>query len=243
MIGLDRPTRVARIDIVVGDPPALDAAERAAIAAHWDAAVTTNPALWNGSGFVFAEPAIRGETFHAVARPTDFATQLYRLRVGLPRHDLFHIFPVAAVATHDRRLLLGRQAGQTANAGLSYPPSGSFDADDVVAGRLDPIGNMRRELAEEVGLDLDALASAEHWWVIPSGPRTIALVLPHRTRLDAAVLASHIDAARTAAREEELDRIDFAPLDAPLAVATTVPYVPLLVDLLAAEEPASETPP
>jgi len=243
MIELDRPIRVAEIDIVVGDPLALAAAEQAAIAAHWDRAVAANPALWNGSGFVFEAPAIREATFHAVARPTDFATQLFRLRVGLPGHDLFHLFPVAAVTTRDRRLLLGRQAGTTANAGLSYPPSGSFDADDVVAGRLDPIGNMRRELAEEVGLDLDALQATAEWWVLPSGERTIALVRPHRAGLAAADLAARIDAARSAAGEDELDRIDFPSLDAPLALAATAPYVPLLVDLLAAEEPASETPP
>lgn len=243
MSAIERPVRVAEIDIVVGAPPALDAAEKAAIAAHWDAAIAANPALWNGSGFVFEAPAIRGATFRAVARPTDFATQLYRLRVGLPRHDLFHLFPVAAVTTRDRRLLLGRQAGTTANAGISYPPSGSFDADDVVAGRLDPIVNMRRELAEEVGLDLDALEAAPGWWVIPSGPRTIALVRPHRTGLVAADLAARIDAARIAMGEDELDRIDLSPLDAPLELAATVPYVPLLVDLLAAEERASETPP
>jgi 8-oxo-dGTP pyrophosphatase MutT (NUDIX family) len=243
MIDLDRPIRVARIDITVGAPPALAAAERAAIAAHWAREVAANPALWNGSGFVFAAPAIREGTFHAVARPTDFATQLYRLRVGLPGHDLYHVFPVPAVTTRDRRLLIGRQAAQTANGGLSYPPSGSFDHDDVVDGRLDPIVNMRRELAEEVGLALDGLEAAADWWVIPSGPRTLALVRPHRSPLDAAALGARIAAARAASGEDELDRIDFPPLDAPLAATATVPYVPLLVDLLAAEERAPETQP
>lgn len=237
MITLDRPTRLVGIDIAVATPLALDADERGAVEAHWRAAVADNPSLWNGSAFLFEEATIRDGVFSAVARPTDFATLLHRLRVGLPRRATAHVFPVAAVTSRDRRLLVGRQAGGSANAGLRYPPSGSFDADDVVGGRLDPVVNMRRELAEEVGLDLDAFEADPHWWALPSGPGRVALVRRHRSPLDAATLLSRLTTGGDP--HDELDRVDFVEIDAPLALADTVPYVPLLIGLLAAE-PASE---
>ena len=240
MIPLDRPIRVARIDIAVGPPLDLDPEERAAVDRHWAATVAANPTLWNGSAFVFEDVAITEDGFRATARPADFATQLCRLRGGLPDRRFHHVFPVAAVTTCDRRLLLGRQAGTTANAGLSYPPSGSFDADDVLDGRLDPLGNMRRELAEEVGIDIADLEADPAWWVIPSGVGRIALVRRHRSGLDAADLSARIAIGADGHGAVELDAVAFVPFDAPLALPATVPYVSLLVALLASEDFAPE---
>lgn len=235
MIRLDEPTPIDAIDITVaGAPLVLDADERADVEAHWRAATAASPALWNGSAFLFEAPAIRDGVFSAIARPTDFATLLFRLRVGLPRRDTAHVFPVAAVTSRDRRLLVGRQAAGGANAGRAYPPSGSFDADDVIDGRLDPLANMRRELTEEVGLSLDDFAADPSWWAIPSGTGSIALVRRHRSRLDGDALLAVV-AAAAADPHGELDRVDFVGYDAPLDLVDTVPYVPLLAGLLAAD--------
>ena len=52
-------------------------------------------------------------------------------------------------------ILFGRrQAGATYEAGLwQTPPAGSVDAGAVRAGRVDTVGQIRTELAEEIGLD------------------------------------------------------------------------------------------
>ena len=240
MSDLAQPVRVARIDIAVGPPLDLAPEERAAIDRHWAETVAANPALWNGSAFVFEDVAITDAGFTATARPTDFATQLFRLRGGLADRALHHVFPVPAVTSRDRRLLLGRQAATTANGGLSYPPSGSFDADDVVEGRLDPVRNLRRELAEEVGLDIDDLEAAPGWWVIPSGAGRIALVRRHRSPLDGAAILARISMETDPHGAVELDAVDLVRFDDPLAFPATVPYVPLLAALLATEAPAPE---
>lgn len=239
MIELDRPVRLDAVDIAVSPRRFdLDEDEGAAVAEHWRAAVAASPALWNGSAFLFEAPSIRDGVFAATARPTDFATLLFRLRVGLPRHDTAHVFPVAAVTSRDRRLLVGRQAPGGANAGRAYPPSGSFDADDVVGDRLDPVANMRRELAEEVGLDLDAFAADVDWWAIPSGAGRVALVRRHRSGLPAEALLAAI-AAGPGDPHGELDRVDFVGYDPPFALVDTVPYVPLLAGLFA-DDPSPE---
>lgn len=243
MTGIDRPHRISAIELTVGDPLALDVELAESVAAHWRAAVAANPALWNGSAFLFERPAIVDGVFSARARPTDFATLLYRLRVGFARPATAHVFPVAAVTSRDGQLLVGRQGRGSANAGLAYPPSGSFDATDVVDGRLDPVANMRRELTEEVGLDLDAFPADEQWWALPSGIGRIALVRRHRSPLPAAALRAEALAGRAAASDDELDHIDLVGGETRLAEPATVPYVPLLLDLIAAERRASETVP
>ncbi|NLH80980.1 MAG: hypothetical protein GX458_09090 [Phyllobacteriaceae bacterium] len=241
MTAIDRPHLVRAIDLRVGEPLGLTPDLAEAVAAHWRAATAANPALWNGSAFLFEAVAIVDGVFSARARPTNFATLLYRLRVGFERPATAHVFPVAAVTSRDGRLLIGRQGRDGANAGLVYPPSGSFDAMDVVDGRLDPVANMRRELAEEVGLDLDAFPADRRWWALPSGVGRVALVRRHRSALTTEALRAHAVAGQATARDDEIDRIDLVGGADRLADEATVPYVPLLLDLIAAERRDPET--
>ncbi len=241
MTAVDRPRRLIAIDLVVGEPLGLDPDLADAVADHWRDATTANPALWNGSAFLFEQVAIVDGVFSARARPTDFATLLYRLRVGFDRPATAHVFPVAAVTSRDGRLLVGRQSAASANAGLAYPPSGSFDAADVADGRLDPVANMRRELTEEVGLDLDAFPADVGWWALPSGRDRVALVRRHRSPLAASALRAEAIARRASAVDDELDRIDLVGRDDVAAGLVTVPYVPLLLDLIAADRRDTET--
>jgi len=241
MTGIDRPHRISAIELTVDEPLVLDPGLGEAIAAHWRAAVAANPALWNGSAFLFEEIAIVDGVFSARARPTDFATLLYRLRVGFAHPATAHVFPVAAVTSRDGHLLVGRQGRRNANAGLAYPPSGSFDASDVVDGRLDPIANMRRELTEEVGLDLDAFPADPQWWALPSGAGRVALVRRHRSALAAEALRAEAIAGRARASDDELDHVDLIGAENRLVEPATVPYVPLLLDIIAAERRATET--
>lgn len=233
MILFERPTRFAAIAIRIAPTPLdLGADHREAVARHWRTTTAANPALWNGSAFLFDHLEARGDTLHARAWATDYATLLHRLRGDFVGAAFHHVFPVAAVTTRDHRLLVGRQSAKTANAGLSYPPSGSFDADDRAGDRLDPIANMRRELHEEVGLRLDDLEAEAGWWAIGSGAGKLALVKRYRSRSSAADLRAEIGAHDG---DGELDRIRTVAFDDPLALEASVPYVPRLLALLAAD--------
>lgn len=237
MIATDQPVhRLDRIDLQVGAPIVADAATQAAIEAHFAAVHAANPSLWNGAFFLFEETRFEGGAFTAQARPTDYATFLHWRSQGFPGETRTHVFPVPAVTTADRRLLVGVMGRATSNPGLSYPPSGSFDPSDLIAGpRLDPVANMVRELAEEAGLDATAFAADPGFVAIGSGRRRIALVRRWRTEATAAELGAAIAAHLDAERDPELGGFDFPTFDRRFAPDATVPYVNTLLALLAAE--------
>ncbi len=229
------PIAVSRLDLTIGDGPSgygLDHIEE--VAKDWAARSAANPALWNGPIFLFEHVAadpVHG--FSAVARATDFATFLHWRDRSDPGTRFAHVFPVAAVTTCDDRLLLGIMGSRTANPGRAYPPSGSFDDDDRIDGRLDAETNIQRELREEVGIDVEDLAAEGPWWVIPSGPRRLALVRRYRSPSSAARLETDIARHLATEGDGELSAIRLVPFDRTLPAEETVPYVNPLLTLLA----------
>lgn len=232
----ETPIRVRSAMIEVGRaPPAPAVEERAAIEARWAREQAANPALWNGSFFLFERVAVIDGRLEARAAPTDFATFLHWRAITAPDDRLAHVFPVGAVTTADDRLLLGVMGPTTSNAGLAYAPAGSFDADDLVGVRLDPIANIERELAEETGLDAAELPADPGWVLIGSGPRRLAMVQRRRSRATAAELRARIDAHLARERHPELAAVRFVPIGETLPEAETVPYVNRLLKHLAEE--------
>lgn len=227
---------VADIDLTVAAPLDLDADRRAAVAAHFAEVTAANPKVWNGPFFLFEDVRVEGDAFRATARPTDYATFLHWRSLGFPGDRHTHVFPVPAVTTADARLLVGVMGRTTSNAGLAYPPSGSFDHHDVVGSRIDPVANMVRELGEEVGIDAADLAPEPGFTVLSSGPGRIALVKRWRTPRRAAELAAEIAAHIGAEADPELGGFDFVPFSHRFDPAKTVPYVDALLTLLAATE-------
>ena len=228
--------RAASIELRVGVPLVLEADHRAAVERHFAAATAANPKLWNGPFFLFEEADFDGETFRATARPTDYATFLEWRGRGFPGEIHTHIFPVPALTTADRRLLVGVMGRHTANAGLAYPPSGSFDHLDVAGERLDPVANMMRELAEEVGLDVHDFRPEAGYTVLTSGRRRLALVKRWRSPLTAAELAGAIAAHLGREHDPELGGFDFVDFTARYDASRTVGYVNTLLGLLEASE-------
>lgn len=227
---------VDTVDLVVAPgEPAFDVTEREAIRAGWVERAAANPALWNGAFYLFDRVEIEpGRIFRGRARATDFATFLH-WRAVPPDERFAHVFPVAAVTSRDDRLLVGVMGRRTANADLAYPPAGSLDDDDRVADRLDPTANIRRELAEEVGLDLDDLIADPGWWVTSSGPRRFALIKRYRSTRSAAELDEGISRHLALDPDGELASARFVPFDERLREDATVPYVNRLLAHLAGD--------
>jgi 8-oxo-dGTP pyrophosphatase MutT (NUDIX family) len=229
------PLAVSRLDLTIGAGPSpYGLAHAEEIAAEWAVRAAANPDLWNGPIFLFEDivaDAARG--FSAIARSTDFATFLHWRERADPTSTYAHVFPVAAVTTADDHLLLGIMGATTANPNRAYPPSGSFDDDDRLDGRLDAATNIRRELREEVGIDVADLVPEGPWWVIPSGPRRFALVRRHRSGKTVAEMATEIDRHLATEGDGELSGVRFVPFDRPLPERETVPYVNPLLTLLA----------
>ena len=225
---------VARIELAVAAPLEVADARRGEIAAHFADLTAANPKLWNGSFFLFEDVRVEGDAFRATARPTDYATFLHWRGRGFPGEGHTHVFPVPAVTTADDRLLVGVMGRSTSNAGLAYPPSGSFDHLDLADGRLDPVANMVRELGEEVGMDAARLIPQPGFTVLDSGPGRLALIKRWRARETAADLAAAIAAHIGGEPDPELGGFDFVPFSHRFDAAKTVPYVNALLALLEA---------
>jgi hypothetical protein len=229
------PIRPAtRVDIAIRpEAPAFAEAVRQAIAANWQRRLAANPALWSGSAFLFDRVGFGDDGgFEADGAPSDYATFLHLRDSGALGRRFTHLFPVGALVTTDRRLVIGEMGPKTVNAGRLYPPSGSFDAHDLVDGRLDPLGNIVREVGEEIGLVLDRAGIAPEWLIMASGPGRFAIVTVIRLDSTAADVERIARAHLAEDPEEELADVVLVPFDARIDEARTVGYVnPLLAYL------------
>lgn len=222
--------QVEKVALLLTDGPlGYGVRHAAAIATEFAAAQAGNPHLFNGGFFLFSRPRVEVGRFRAEATATDYATFLHWRNSGWPDVGLAHIFPVGAVVTRDRRLLLGRMGATTVNAGRFYPPSGSFDPSDLTCdGRIDPLANILREIGEEVGIAADGWPRRDDWLVIPHGPR-IALVSVIEAPFDSSDLDAEIQAHLGGEAIPELGGFEFRAFDQPLPAEQTVGYVNALL--------------
>lgn len=140
---------------LTADPWEFALAERKRIDAHWARLVAANPGLWNGEVLMSNRVTLADGSLSARFIRSDFASLVAWRDWGLEASDAFNVFGSAVVVSGDGALLYGRMAGHTLNAGRIYPPGGSLEPADVTAdGRVDVLGSIERELAEETGLDV-----------------------------------------------------------------------------------------
>ena len=146
----------------------------AEIDAHWTGLTAENPVLWDGRVHFLTHISFTDGVLRARARQARFATLLYWRDQGFPEIGWHHAYGAAVLRASDGAYLLGRMAEHTANAGWVYFPGGALDPDDLVEGRLDTGHNIRREFAEETGLD-PALARFAAEFVVASDGRRMAI--------------------------------------------------------------------
>lgn len=159
----------------------------AAIDAGWERSVRANPALFDGQVTLVSGASIADGVLHATCHMVRFATLLHWTRH--PREGQGeHVFAHAAPIGSDGGALAVRMAAHTANAGMCYFAAGSIDGEDIVDGRVDLPGNMRREVAEETGIDLD-LAQAERSYHLWRGEGFAVIVRRYRFAETAEALA------------------------------------------------------
>lgn len=165
-----------------------------------------NPALFNGRFFVLTQWTFAAGAFEGACVETDYASYLHWRTAGFPGGGC-NAFAMAALHAADGGVLIGRMAPWTANAGAWYPPAGSLDAEDITPqGTFDLAGNMRRELREELGLDLGGFAFRGPWCVVAMRGR---LAFFHRVALPftGAELMARVQAHLDGEEKPELDAI------------------------------------
>lgn len=149
---------------------------RARAPKHWAAQVARNPHLWDGRilGVLAAEQKggvrVEGGVLKADAREDAYSVFLTWRDEGLQDIAMHNLFGSALVVSSDGALIFGVMGEDTANAGRIYPPGGSLEPRDVRDGKVDVLGCIALELAEETGLPI---AEAEEGGLLAvfDGPR------------------------------------------------------------------------
>jgi 8-oxo-dGTP pyrophosphatase MutT (NUDIX family) len=185
-------TPIARLELAFAPRPwPFAEARRAEIDAHFAALRREKPELWNGRVLLMHSQALDGDIFRGAYLETDYASFLAWRDWGFPDRAMWHCFGMAAVRARDGAFLLGVMGAHTANAGQTYFAAGTADPNDVVDGTVDLDGSVRRELAEETGLDADAMEAEPAWHAIFAGPR-IAMMKVLRAREEAEPLRARV---------------------------------------------------
>lgn len=189
---------------VVPGPHPLDLARPAEIAENWEREVAANPALFNGKTILQREMRYREGHLSAEGHVSSFATFLWWRR----QPDLAgacHLFAFPVLRSRDGALIAVEMAPHTANPGQVYFAAGSLDLSDVVDGRCDIESNMRREVLEETGLDLDA-AEADPILYASYRSQRLTLLRVFSFRESADELVARIDTFARQCADSEISR-------------------------------------
>ncbi len=123
--------------------------------------------IWNGRVLLLHRYAVRDRVLQGACFETDYASFLAWRDWGFPGTGVFNVFASAALQAADGAFLLGEMGPSTASAGSVYFPCGTPDLEDISAeGSLDLDGSVSRELLEETGLEIGALAAQPGWTMV-----------------------------------------------------------------------------
>jgi 8-oxo-dGTP pyrophosphatase MutT (NUDIX family) len=200
------------------------------IARHFNRLKQVKPAVWNGRVLLLYDHIIEGGVFRGAYFETDYASFVAWRDWGFPDATVRHCFSLGALRASDGSFLLGVMNTHTLNAGKVYFPTGVPDPSDIVRGMVDLAGSIRREMAEETGLDADAYEAERAWYCVPTKQHIAHFKMLH-ARETAAQLRERIRAhlAREAQPELVDVRIVRGPADLdpmmPVTVTTFLTHV------------------
>jgi 8-oxo-dGTP pyrophosphatase MutT (NUDIX family) len=195
---------VDRLELALAPKPwAFAEARRAEIDAYFAGLQREKPEIWNGRVLLMHRQKVSAGVFTGDYLETDYASFAAWQAWGLPPAGAYDCFGAAALQASDGGFLLGRMGAHTFHAGQVYFPCGTPDPDDVVDGRVDLAGNVRRELKEETGLAAEEFDVAPGWTAVVDGP-LIAQIKLMRAHEDAESLRARVKAHLARERRPEL---------------------------------------
>ncbi len=151
------------------------------IDAFWREQTQSNPALYDGIILLAnrIETRIDAESSETVLEVDFFEARFSRLLAwrdfGYPDQSVFNCFAMPALRCSDGAFLLGEMAPGHSSAGQLFFPAGTPDRLDLRGDRVDLLGSVIRELAEETGLRVDALTLSPSWRVVFLGQQVACM--------------------------------------------------------------------
>ena len=196
------PVAGVRLPVFADEHP-FHAEHRRDIADNWLLETAANPKLYDGEMVFqrqldFVDGRIEGRG-HMVP----FSAFLY-WRKTMRGPGGCHLFGLPLVMSADGALIAIRMGRHTANPGRVYCPAGSMDRHDVIDGACDVDFNMRREVLEETGLDLDH-AVARSGWLATQAMNTVTVMRRFDFDLSAGEILARIAAHVAADPEPEIE--------------------------------------
>lgn len=196
--------RIRRLELAFAPRPWQFAeARRSEIARYFGRLQQRKPAVWNGRILLLHDHVIAGDVFHGAYLETDYASFVAWRDWGFPDATVRNCFSLGALRASDGGFLLGVMNSHTLNAGKVYCPAGMPDPGDIVGRTVDLAGSIRREIAEETGLDADAYEAEDDWYCVRTDTHIAHFKVLH-TRETAAALRARILAHLAREREPEL---------------------------------------
>jgi|SRR6185437_4606518 8-oxo-dGTP pyrophosphatase MutT (NUDIX family) len=196
---------------------------RAEITSHFNALKRKKPALWNGRVFLLRDFDVSDAVLRGVFFEADFADLLAWRDWGFQDQSIHACFAMAAIEGVDKGFVLGTMGQHTANADLIYFPTGTPDPDDLDGERVDLDRSVRRELAEETGLEFDQFQTEPGWHAVFSGQH-IAMIKRLRALESAENIRGRVLAFLARQKQPELSDIHLL-----YGSADLTPAVPLYV--------------
>ncbi|MGI9402346.1 MAG: NUDIX hydrolase [Rhizobiaceae bacterium] len=134
----------------------------------WSQRKAAKPELFDGETVLGNSWRIEGNVLRIECQKIRYAALLHWLDTPASAgtgnsNNSVHFFASAVVKSSDGKILMGRMGDHTANAGRVYMPSGSIEVEDFRNGQGDFASNMRREVLEETGLDLNEAQAAHRY--------------------------------------------------------------------------------
>jgi 8-oxo-dGTP pyrophosphatase MutT (NUDIX family) len=121
---------------------------------NWRHETAINPHIFDGKVALLSELSYRDRRLAGRCHIVRYATFMYWRRDRLAE-NAGHAFAHAMFVSSDGALVAIRMGAHTVNAGRVYFAAGSFELEDFRDGQVDVAYNMRREVLEEIGIDLD----------------------------------------------------------------------------------------
>lgn len=157
-------------DIVVkisNDPLVLPQRIRNRIDDHWKQKTSYNDQLYNGVIYSINNISLGEDSVTIDLGKSDYAHYVYTLD-GKCENDLScrAVAVGALIKTSDNKLALGKMANHTSFPNVIQCPGGCIEFEDSHLGIIDPLRTLRRELLEEIGIDIDGIEVAKPYIIV-----------------------------------------------------------------------------
>ena len=185
---------VDKIDVRLDPAPhPFERQHLAEIDRNWLRERGVNPHVFDGKVALLSELSYRDARLAGRCHIVRYATFMYWRR-NRAAQNAGHAFAHAMLVSSDGSLVAIRMGAHTVNAGRVYFAAGSFELEDFRDGRVDVASNMRREVMEEIGIDLaDAETQPGRRHYLLSTANGTVIFRRYRARLTANQLVTRIN--------------------------------------------------